>query len=96
MQEKFVFIGIGYDDWYSPTIIVCDGLMELLSVLIDYCRDIDEVLNMKDPVHYLLHDADMYNNSELYIKWVKVTDGKISYDVEEMAKQLKEQYEVIY
>lgn len=49
---------------------------------------------MKDPVHYLLHDADMYNNSELYIKWVKVTDGKISYDVEEMAKQLKEQYEI--
>lgn len=95
MQEKFVFIRIGYDDWYCPTIIVCDGLMDLLSILLEYCRDIDEVLNMEDPVHYLLYDASMYNNSELYMKWINVTSNELSYDVEEVVKQLKEQYGII-
>lgn len=95
MQEKFVFIVIGYDDWYCPTVMVRNGLMELLSILLEYCGDIDEVLNMEDPVHYLLYDASMYNNPELYMKWINVTSNELSYDVEEVVKQLKEQYGII-
>lgn len=98
MDNKFVYIIICYDHWYDPTIKVCNSLIELLATLLDYsCTDIEDILGMEDPIHYLLYDSIMEReNTEFFEKWINVDDIDIIYDVEEVIQQLKEHLERSY